>query len=258
MDAPPTKELRRGLLLIAKVIQNLANNVLFGTKEPYMFPLNRFLVVNISVVTGFLRTISVSNEQSFCLLYADPRPQQVPPTSLDIVVTKETTDFGSCVSFHRFLYDHWDHLRQTLIARERREYLRLQDSSPRSHSPVFEPLRNLITNLGPPPLAISWNRPQIALNGPPLYSRFQNFMLRNAFRSTESFLTSRTIFDGGVTQVSRSHGAFLIVTDSDLGRPVNNTHNPPLQRDGGYRSRGAAALLPEGEPSFADAYVISD
>ncbi|KAJ3498532.1 hypothetical protein NLG97_g1046 [Lecanicillium saksenae] len=182
VDKPPPKELRRGLLLIAKVIQNLANNVLFGTKEPYMFPLNRFLVENISVVTGFLRTISV------------------PPASLDIVVNRETTDFGSCVSFHRFLYDHWDHLRQTLVARERREYLRLQDSSARSHSPVFEPLRNLITNLGPPPLAISWNRPQIALNGPPLYSRFQNFMLRNAFRSTESFLTSRTIFDGGITQ----------------------------------------------------------
>lgn len=181
LDAPPPKELRRGLLLIAKVIQNLANNVLFGTKEPYMFPLNRFLVENISVVTGFLRTISV------------------PPAGLEITANKETTDFGSCVSFHRFLYDHWDHLRQTLVARERREYLRLQDSSPRSHLPVFEPLRNLITNLGPPPLAISWNRPQIALNGPPLYSRFQNFMLRNAFRSTESFMTSRTVFDGGIT-----------------------------------------------------------
>ncbi|TQV91339.1 ras GTPase activator [Cordyceps javanica] len=190
VDAPPPKELRRGLLLIAKVIQNLANNVLFGTKEPYMFPLNRFLVVNISVVTGFLRTISV------------------PPASLEVSVTKETTDFGSCVSFHRFLYDHWDHLRQTLVARERREYLRLQDSSPRSHSPVYEPLRNLITNLGPPPLAISWNRPQIVLNGPPLYSRFQNFMLRNAFRSTESFLTSRTIFDGGITQASDTAGEF--------------------------------------------------
>lgn len=52
--------MRRGLLLIAKIIQNLANNVLFGTKEPYMFPLNGFLVQNISVVTSFLREISVS------------------------------------------------------------------------------------------------------------------------------------------------------------------------------------------------------
>jgi len=56
----PTKEMRRGLLLIAKVIQNLANNVLFGTKEPYMFPLNPFLVQNIGFVTTFLSRISVS------------------------------------------------------------------------------------------------------------------------------------------------------------------------------------------------------
>jgi neurofibromin 1 len=57
----PTKEMRRGLLLIAKVIQNLANNVLFGAKEPYMFPLNGFLAQNIYKVTTFLREISVSD-----------------------------------------------------------------------------------------------------------------------------------------------------------------------------------------------------
>ena len=56
----PSKEMRRGLLLIAKVIQNLANNVLFGAKEPYMYPLNDFLTQNIYRVTTFLREISVS------------------------------------------------------------------------------------------------------------------------------------------------------------------------------------------------------
>src|SRR4051812_10793532 len=55
----PSKEMRRGLLLIAKVIQNLANNVLFGAKEPYMFPLNPFLAQNIYGITTFLREISV-------------------------------------------------------------------------------------------------------------------------------------------------------------------------------------------------------
>lgn len=57
--SPPPKEMRRGLLLIAKVIQNLANNVLFGAKEPYMYPLNDFLAGNIYKVTTFLREISV-------------------------------------------------------------------------------------------------------------------------------------------------------------------------------------------------------
>lgn len=62
----PSKEIRRGLLLIAKVVQNLANNVLFGAKEPYMFALNDFLTQNIYRVTTFLREISVSQ---FPMLY---------------------------------------------------------------------------------------------------------------------------------------------------------------------------------------------
>ncbi|KAH0600615.1 hypothetical protein MHUMG1_01613 [Metarhizium humberi] len=86
VSVAPTKEMRRGLLLIAKIIQNLANNVLFGTKEPYMFPLNPFLVQNIHLVTGFLRDISVSTRQA-----------DVAPPAIDMF------DFGSCVSLHRFL-----------------------------------------------------------------------------------------------------------------------------------------------------------
>ncbi|KAL6810242.1 hypothetical protein V8C40DRAFT_258827 [Trichoderma camerunense] len=179
VPTPPSKEMRRGLLLIAKIIQNLANNVLFGTKEPYMFPLNLFLVQNIHVVMGFLREISI------------------PPSQLEISSNKKAIDFGSCVALHRFLYDHWDHLQQILVSKDRREYVRSPGEHPRGRSPAMEPLRNLIANLGPPPLAISWNRPQISTNSPPLYSRFQNFMLRNAFRGTESYLTSRAVYDGG-------------------------------------------------------------
>jgi neurofibromin 1 len=67
VSVAPTKEMRRGLLLIAKIIQNLANNILFGTKEPYMFPLNPFLVQNIHLVIGFLREVSVSKSSSFSL-----------------------------------------------------------------------------------------------------------------------------------------------------------------------------------------------
>lgn len=179
LDTPPSRELRRGLLLIAKVIQNLANNVLFGAKEPYMFPLNDFLTQNIYRVTTFLREISV------------------PPDSLDHESSIESFDFGSCVALHRFLYDHWDHIRQKLVGHERRDYVRSPAEISRVRSPVLEPLRNLITNLGPPPLAVTWNRPQVSTNTPPSYSMFQDFMLRNAFRGTESFLTARAVYDGG-------------------------------------------------------------
>ncbi|KAL2149557.1 hypothetical protein VTH82DRAFT_8208 [Thermothelomyces myriococcoides] len=176
----PSKEMRRGLLLIAKVIQNLANNVLFGAKEPYMYPLIDFLTQNIYLVTTFLREISAA----IPAVDAPPEPG-------------ESFEFGSCVALHRFLYEHWDHVRQRLASRERREFVRSPAESTKSGSPMLEPLRNLIMNLGPPPLAVTWNRPHITENSPPAYCRFQDFMLRNAFKSSESFLTSRAVYDGG-------------------------------------------------------------
>ncbi|KAI1636187.1 GTPase [Biscogniauxia mediterranea] len=180
VSTPPSKEMRRGLLLIAKVIQNLANNVLFGAKEPYMYPLNDFLTQNIYKVTTFLREISVP-------------PETVDPTTMEA----EAFDFGSCVALHRFLYEHWDQVRQRLMSQERREHVRSPNELSRGRSPVLEPLRTLITNLGPPPLAITWNRPAISMNTPVAYSRFQQFMLRNAFRTTDSYMTSRSVYDGG-------------------------------------------------------------
>lgn len=183
VSGTPTKDMRRGLLLIAKVVQNLANNVLFGAKEPYMFPLNDFLTQNIYRVTTFLREISVAPEKT------------------DSPNTSESFDFGSCVALHRFLYDHWDQVRQRLASQERRDFVRSPAEIARTRSPVLEPLRNLITHLGPPALAVTWNRPQISANSPPAYSRFQNFMLRNAFRSTESFITARAVYDGGESKV---------------------------------------------------------
>ena len=105
----PSKEMRRGLLLIAKVIQNLANNVLFGAKESFMCPLNHFLTQNIYRVTTFLREISTPSQAI----------ETLKPTS-----PTEGLDFGACVALHRFLYDHWDHVRQTLVAREKETFTR--------------------------------------------------------------------------------------------------------------------------------------
>lgn len=78
VSSPPPKEMRRGLLLIAKVIQNLANNVLFGAKEPYMYPLNDFLAGNIYKVTTFLREISVCTAGPHLILW--PRMLTPPVT----------------------------------------------------------------------------------------------------------------------------------------------------------------------------------
>ncbi|KAI0397175.1 GTPase [Xylariaceae sp. FL0594] len=179
---PPSKEMRRGLLLIAKIIQNLANNVLFGTKETYMDPLNGFLAENIYKMTTFLREIS-----------APPEALEASPAG------GESFDFGSCVILHRFLYEHWDHVKHRLISQERRDQIRTPIEMSRSRAPVAEQLRTLITTLGPPSLAVTWNRPQISANLFTTYSRFQHFMLRNAFRDSDFYVMSRIIYDGGET-----------------------------------------------------------
>jgi hypothetical protein len=51
--------IRRGLMVVAKIIQNLANNIFFG-KEAHMVVLNNFLEDNIVNVTRFLSEINVS------------------------------------------------------------------------------------------------------------------------------------------------------------------------------------------------------
>ena len=50
--------MKRGLMVVAKVIQNLANNMFFG-KQAHMAPLNDFLKENIVVVTRFLSELNV-------------------------------------------------------------------------------------------------------------------------------------------------------------------------------------------------------
>ncbi|RDW66243.1 hypothetical protein BP6252_09878 [Coleophoma cylindrospora] len=198
ISTTPSKEMRRGLLLIAKVVQNLANNVLFGAKEPYMFPLNDFLTQNIYDVTTFLRKISV------------------PPNVPEAVADTESFDFGSCVALHRFLYDHWDHVRQKLVLRERKEPSRSPMEINKGEIPILESLRKLITNLGPPPMNVSWNRPTVSQNSPPSYSRFQHFMLRNAGRSTESLISTRAVYDGGESKIASRmwHRPFGILIDA--------------------------------------------
>ena len=56
---PPGVELQRQLVLLSKVLQNLANGVRFGKKEDFMIKLNHFIDENITPLYNFYDTISV-------------------------------------------------------------------------------------------------------------------------------------------------------------------------------------------------------
>ncbi len=120
---------------------------------------------------------------------------------IEPAVESESFDFGSCVALHRFLYDHWDHVRQKIVLREKKGAVRSLVEISKGQIPILEALRKLISNLGPPPMNVSWNRPAISSNSPPSYSRFQHFMLRNAGRNTESLVSTRAVYDGGESKV---------------------------------------------------------
>ena len=50
--------MRRALILISKVVQNVANEVEFGDKEAYMMPMNAFIKENIPRMKCFLDVLS--------------------------------------------------------------------------------------------------------------------------------------------------------------------------------------------------------
>jgi GTPase-activator protein for Ras-like GTPase len=54
------RNLRRGLLLVSKIIQNLSNHVFFGNKEEFMIAFNPFLNEYSDKIDKFLDAISVS------------------------------------------------------------------------------------------------------------------------------------------------------------------------------------------------------
>ncbi|KAJ3122925.1 Ras GTPase activating protein ira2 [Nowakowskiella sp. JEL0407] len=72
-----SKELKRGLILIAKVIQSLANNVLLGLKENFMANFNDFLILNSPKVHGFLRDVAKSNPPTTIELPLNSRPDEL-------------------------------------------------------------------------------------------------------------------------------------------------------------------------------------
>jgi len=71
---PPNDFTQRNLVLLAKVLQNLANESEFGSKEPYMVKLNEFVTENISALHKFFDEIMVT--------YSDPSTDVVGLTKI--------------------------------------------------------------------------------------------------------------------------------------------------------------------------------
>jgi len=54
----PSRHARRNLTLVSKLMQNLSNGILFGSKEEYMCPMNSFIDSNKSLMESFLTQLA--------------------------------------------------------------------------------------------------------------------------------------------------------------------------------------------------------
>ncbi|GBE80125.1 hypothetical protein SCP_0213280 [Sparassis crispa] len=95
------KVIRRGLMIIAKVMQSLANNIFFG-KEPHMISLNKFLEDNIMNVTRFLSEVRIYNP--------------TPPDEESDEWLNTTYDDTDTIVLHRILEKHADKVGKELLS----------------------------------------------------------------------------------------------------------------------------------------------
>ncbi|OZJ06244.1 hypothetical protein BZG36_00849 [Bifiguratus adelaidae] len=176
------KEFRRGQLLITKVIGNLFNNVLFGSKESFMEVLNDFLTENIYLLTQFLHEIS-----------------EVPPgtetVAIDLLVEPDP------VALHRFLYACQDKIARD-IATGRFSYGNdLDDLQILKQS--HDKLARLMAHLGKPTGEIRPEPVLPKLSAGSTTQVYNEFMRRNQHRSVESIKSKGIVYVRGTSKAGR-------------------------------------------------------
>ncbi|RCH96500.1 Ras GTPase activating protein ira2, partial [Rhizopus stolonifer] len=181
------RDLRRGFLMATKVVQNLANNVLFGSKETYMIGLNDFLSTNIYRVASFLREISKLPDQPE---EEEPQAEQHEMdeknyTLLHHVLAENMENISKDISEKGLSYSH----DRELLNKWKRE---------------FDRFANILAQLGRAP-KISKKEPQafkknVYANSSQFYT---DFMRRNSQRNIDSIVSNNIIFEGGVSKAGR-------------------------------------------------------
>jgi neurofibromin 1 len=136
------KEIKRGLVLATKVIQNLANNVLFGAKEAYMVDLNDLLKKNIGRVHGFLKSISEHDPES---------SMSVANAAADDKASKNPISEYDLLRLHRVLSLNVDRMENISITLPPEAALSEVNRYVNARKGTFKSLSTLLAQLGPAP-----------------------------------------------------------------------------------------------------------
>ncbi|KAJ6532260.1 hypothetical protein DFH09DRAFT_1370329 [Mycena vulgaris] len=168
--------IRRGLMVIAKIIQNLANNLFFG-KEKHMVPLNTFLQANIASVTRFLSELNK---------YQAPTSEE--ETDEWLGTTSDDTDI---IVLHRYFHKHADKIGKELLSLSKPSD---NDPSAISGKHAWDELCGLLVELGTP-----LDIPKLSSASSHEHRDYTELMARHTHRNTESvkgiFLETDTPMD---------------------------------------------------------------
>ncbi|KAF5369620.1 hypothetical protein D9757_010458 [Collybiopsis confluens] len=159
---PPGDGLRRGLTLIAKIIQNLANNIFFG-KEAHMMALNDFLRDHIAHVTRYLSELN----------------RYTPGEDDEEEWLGTASDDTDIIVLHRFFEKHADKIGKELLSISKPSGE--GDNSAINGKRAWDGLCTLLVDLGPPldvPKASHADRKD--------HRNYKDLMSRYADKSTDS------------------------------------------------------------------------
>lgn len=168
-------------------MQNLANNVLFGSKETHMIALNDFLISNIYRVTNFLRSISTL-------------PAETPDQSFATVCMDQT----GYVRLHKYLSDNLERMSRELTSRKVTMGSVADTQSLLRWKKTLDRLSNLLAQLGCPSdivnSELTYTRNYAISNSNHYYSEF---MRRNGHRDLSGISTRNIFYLGGNSRGGR-------------------------------------------------------
>nr|XP_055063905.1 neurofibromin isoform X2 [Misgurnus anguillicaudatus] len=164
LDKKPSPRIERGLKLVSKILQSIANHVLF-TKEEHMRPFNDFVKSNSDAARRFFLDIA-----SDC------------PASDSLNHSLSFISDGNVLALHRLLWINQEKIGQYL-------------SSNRDHKAVgrrpFDKMATLLAYLGPPehkPVADThWSSLNLTS------SKFEEFMTRHQVHEKDEFKALKTL-----------------------------------------------------------------
>lgn len=177
-DVVPCKKARRNLVLLAKLLQNCSNGVLYGSKESYMTCMNSFVEQNVPRLTQFFKDAItdarvVAGESSRPWEEFEHTKKQA--VGIDIL----NFDLDNLFQLHTIL----DHCREPLEAR-----LEKTTSIPTA---LKEEVKDLLEALGPGPCVPKAGRSK--LSGASRFRASQDFMgtsVKDSGDSTQSTIST--------------------------------------------------------------------